>query len=111
MHEVQAHGDRHIRFQLEGEWRNRQAIGAFVEACMYGNTPGSKNLELAHRRRSTAAAVSHSPILYFGVPESAFLVDVKVIWPSENRDAFQDMSISARYFVQEGGNMIENLMF
>lgn len=110
LYEGVADGNRHISFQLEGSESNRQAVGAFVQVCVNGEAPGNGNPKACQQRAiniGSSFASTHSPILHFGVPEPAVLVDVEVIWPSGSRDAFQDVSIGTRYFIQEGGDMIE----
>jgi len=98
--------DRHISFELEGVRSNSQGIGANVQICAMDS-----NDEVACQTQVVAVgssfASTHSPVLHFGVPEPASLVDVEVIWPSGMRDAFLEVEIGHRYKIKEGSQMVD----
>ncbi|HZV70335.1 MAG TPA: CRTAC1 family protein [Saprospiraceae bacterium] len=93
-----------ITLRLEGKESNRLALGARVEAEI---TENGKSRNVCSMVSTGSSFGGNSLQLEMGLGKATMINNLKVTWPSKNRNVqdFKNIEINKAYFLKEGGTL------
>lgn len=89
-----------IQLELVGHESERDAIGAEVVARSNGET------WTAWQTGGDGLMATNEQVLHFGVGEATTIDSLEILWPTGQKQVFNELSVNARYLIVEGQSQV-----